>query len=267
MTPRRENLTPALRPPAARVPRAFTLIELLTVMLILAILSALSLPAARALAKSNNRAQAANLVRAYLAQARAIAIAQHRQAGVVFFEETPAYSLPVNPDRTAMQLFVEDYDQARHSPNYGNTVYIAYSYTREYLPPGIKVAALNDDVSRGVMTGDDDKSANNSRGVTRAVLFDASGAMITRNAMARPDIGTRPPGTYPRAYGQWNFNTAGSDKVHLGVSSPGIFLFDNAEYAAAAIPDGPDGDARRGPWIKQHADVVVINANTGGILQ
>ena len=62
-------------------------------------------------------------------------------------------------------------------------------------------------------------------------------------------------------------DTAGSDTVHLGVSCPGIFLFDIDDYRAAGIPDGPAGDDRRGPWIKSHADVIVVNANTGGILQ
>src|SRR5436305_1730209 len=83
-------------PYSARPHRAFSLIELLTVMAIIAILAALTLPAIKSLAKSNDQSQATNLVRSLIGSARSIAIAQHRMAGVVFFEESTQYSRPVN---------------------------------------------------------------------------------------------------------------------------------------------------------------------------
>src|SRR5437764_11440142 len=92
--------------------RAFTLVELLVVMGLIAILAALTMPAASALSKDNDRIQSVALVKSYMAQARAIAIAQHRQAGVVFFGETALHGPPVHALQTAMQLFVEDYDQS-----------------------------------------------------------------------------------------------------------------------------------------------------------
>jgi prepilin-type N-terminal cleavage/methylation domain-containing protein len=244
--------------------RAFSLLELLVVMGIIVILAAIAVPNVQAMTKDNNRVQAANVVRAMIGEARSIAISQHRQAGVVFFEETAAYARPLRTDATAMQLFVEDYNQAQYNPKDDNTVFIAYSKARTYLPAGFKVAALNDDVTRAVMTGNDD--ATGSRGVTRAILFDAMGNMITRHGLARPDVGTGRPGSYPRAYWDWNFTTKRGE-AHMGISSPGIFIYDEMEYLRQRIPDGPAGDARRGPWIKQHADVVIVNGNTGGILE
>jgi hypothetical protein len=125
--------------------------------------------------------------------------------------------------------------------------------------------ALNDDVSRGIMTGDD-QSSSGTRGITRAVLFDPSGQMITRHGLARPDKGNGDPGTYPRAYGDWNFTTKTGD-MHMGVSSPGVFIVDMTDYAAQGFSAGRENDAARVDWIRRHASVVAVNANTGGILR
>jgi len=241
--------------------RAFTLIELLTVIAIITILTAITVPAVKALTADNTRLQAAGQVRAYLSQARAIALAQHRQAGVVFFDETPKYALPVHGDQTAMQLFVEDYDQAQYNPDPRNTVFVALSFARDYLPAGLTVATLNDDVARGVTTGDE---ASASLGRTRAVLFDVQGRLITRHGLARPDL-SGGAGSYPYALGDWLFTTKKGDPS-VGISSPGVFLYDAQEFQAQNIPADHTGDAARGAWIKSHASLVLINANTGALL-
>ncbi len=202
------------------------------------------------------------MARAMISQARGIAIAQHRQAGVVFFEETVLNSRPVNAG-TAMQLFVEDYDQAQYAPSTGITVFVPFSNERQYLPGGIALAALNDQPDRGVMTADATTGGN-----TRAILFDAGGQMILRHGLARQNLpsGTTIPGTYPRAARDWSFTTAHADPS-LGISCPGIFLFDAAEYKGAGIPTDASGNAQRNLWIKQHADAVILNTYTGGFIQ
>jgi prepilin-type N-terminal cleavage/methylation domain-containing protein len=242
--------------------RAFTLIELVTVVAIMGAVAALALPAIGALTKDNSRAQAANQVRAYVSLARSLAIAQHRMVGVVFLEETGKYALPVHGGQTAMQLFAEDYEQAGYNCAAGNTVFVAYGPVREYLPAGIRVAALNDDAARGVMTGDE---ASATVGRTRAVLFDAQGRLITRHGLARPDLGTASAGAYPWAMGDWNFTTKRGN-ASLGMSSPGILLYDGMAYEAAHIAPDHSGDGARNAWLKGHANVVLVNANTGALL-
>jgi len=249
---------------SARRHAAFTIIELLVVMTVIVILVSISIPAVRAVSVGNSRRQAENQIRAMLVQARSIAIAQHRQTGVVFFEETAKYARPVRGGQTAMQIFIEDYDQAQYTPDPKNTVFVAYSPGRDYLPEGVRVAALNDDVSRGLMNGDE---ASASLGRTRAILFNAEGKLETRHGLARPDLSpANSPGKYPWAMGDWMFTTKrGSPSV--GVSSPGVFIYDAIEYAEQNIPADQSGDIRRDAWIKHHSTVILVNGNTGGLIE
>ena len=243
---------------------AFTVIELLVVMAVIAVMATISVPAVRAISKGNNRVQAANQVRATISQARELARAQHRQVGVVFFEETAKYALPVRGGMTAMQIFVEDYNQAQYPHDPKNTIFVPYSPARSYLPEGIRVAMLNDDVSRGLMNGDE---ASASVGRTRAILFDAGGKLVTRHGLARPDLApVNSPGIYPWAMGDWNFTTKGGNPS-VGISSPGLFLYDFNEYLAQNIPTDSSGNAQRDAWIKRNSSVILVNASTGGFIQ
>jgi type II secretory pathway pseudopilin PulG len=234
------------------------------VVAIIGLLSALAMPAVSAMNKSNSRAQAVNQVRALFAAARSMAMAQHRMVGVVFFEETSKYARPVHGGQTAMQIFAEAFDQASYNPAAGNTVFVALGGSRDYLPAGIKLAVLNDDAARGVTTGDESSA---TVGRTRAVLFDATGRVISRHGLARPDLDTAQPGAYPWAMGDWGFTTKGRS-ASLGISSPGFMLYDKTEFAAAHIPtdNSPASNAARNAWVKAHSTVIVINANTGAPL-
>src|SRR6185295_4586985 len=108
--------------------RAFTMMELLVVMAIIVIIVAIAVPAARAISKNNDENQATNLVRSMITNARAIAVSQHRPAGVVFFEETPKFSKPANGGQTAMQIFVEAFVQTPALvAGAGMTLYEPYS--------------------------------------------------------------------------------------------------------------------------------------------
>jgi prepilin-type N-terminal cleavage/methylation domain-containing protein len=233
---------------------AFTLIELLVVIAIIALLAGITIPAVRSLSKSNDQSQSVDLVRSMLSNARAIAIAQHRMAGVVFFEETAAYSLPVNANQTTMQLFVEDYNQAQYAPlnpPAGVVFFVKYSTVRQYLPAGVKLAALTD-LGSNIETGDA-ASANSAR----AILFDADGAMLLRSGLLTPPPGSggSNQGTYPTAYGDWKFTGLASQ------SSPGFFLYSKTDY------DAQPAGAGRVTWLINNATVVIVNANTGGVLR
>jgi hypothetical protein len=235
----------------------------------------------RSLTSNNDQKQAVNIVRATIDTARSIAVSQHRQAGVVFFEETTQFALPANTMQTAMQLFVEDFNQMQYPlPTRDLTVYVQAS-VRQYLPQGVKVAALTDDSSVAIATGDKAVTAATPAIAlrARAILFDASGQLITRSGLAVPAFatdfaGTIRPGTYPAAYGDWNFFTVNGLHVNgsaptfppagLGwgdaSSSPGFFIYSKADYDAQPA-------AKRPNWIRDHADVILVNANTGTVLQ
>jgi prepilin-type N-terminal cleavage/methylation domain-containing protein len=241
--------------------RAFTLVELVVVIAIIAVLAAMTVPAIRSLTQDNAKAQAAAQIRAALSEARGIALARGAQAGVVFFQETAAHSAPVHGDQIALQIFIAEPDQTTATPmNPKNTLFVPYSTARAYLPAGVAVAALNDAANKGVINGD------STGGHSLAVLFDPSGRMLTRHGLARRNLsGPSTPGTYPEAMLDWNFASQGtpnSDNSSDGISSPGIFLYDQKEYAAAATAS----DAARDTWVKRHATAIIINANTGALL-
>lgn len=242
--------------------RGFTLIELLAVIGIIILLVGLSIPAIKSLSKSNDNSQAVNLVRSMITNARSIAISQHRPAGVVFFEETPTYSMPVNGGQTAMQIFVENYGQTNSAA--GITEYTYYSSTRQYLPAGIRLAALTDIAAASVETGD----ATSSR-PARAILFDANGELVLRGGLGTA-MATGPvpaTGKYPQAYGDWGFVNRSSGLLWSGAagnaySSPGFFLYNKAEFDAQ-----PTDPLVRAAWLKKNAGVVIVNGNTGGVLR
>jgi prepilin-type N-terminal cleavage/methylation domain-containing protein len=237
--------------------RAFTLIELLTVVAIIGILTAISMPAVRSLGKNNDQSQGANLVRSMISTARSIAISQHRMAGVVFFEETSKYSMPVHGGQTAMQLIVEEFNQGTFTaPGAGMTGFSYYNTGRQYLPAGVKLAALTDASGTNVETGD---------AAARCILFDANGQLIMLKGLATydPSASTK-AGEYPTAFGDWKFllpngklldNT--TPKV-APASSPGFFLYNKSEYEAAKD---------KITWLKKNSTVIIVNGNTGGVLR
>jgi hypothetical protein len=211
-----------------------------------------------------------------ISNARAIAISQHRPAGVVFFEETAAYSRPVNGGQTAMQIFVEDFDQTTNPPAPGTTLYRYYTTSRTYLPRGIRVATLSDNsggegnavAGAGNLNIVENSSATNVP--TRAILFDGDGRLVTRGGLATYD----PSGTvgqYPMAFGDWHFLFASNGKYAGGVagvaaSSPAFFLYNQSELDAK-FPKGSTATATdRAYWLKQHSSIVLINANTGTVI-
>jgi hypothetical protein len=162
---------------------------------------------------------------------------------VVFFEETTQYSRPAHSNRTAVQLIVEAYDQAPFSGYIGCEY---FSAARQYLPEGVKLAALTDLTNNNVETGD--------TGGARVILFDANGELVLRGGLVTlPPAGD--PGTYPMAYGDWHL-----DGTINARSAPGFFLYNKAEY------DNQPNDQKIN-WLKRNSTVILVNANTGGVLR
>jgi len=241
---------------------AFTLIELLVVIAIIAVLTAVTMPAIRALSKSNDQSQTANVVRAMMSNARALAISQHRIVGVVFFQETSQYSLPVHGSQTAMQIVVEDYDQARWSPAPGVTYFIYYSPNRQYLPDGIQLAMLSDTQANSG-SGIEGAENTNTDHQTRVILFDANGNLLLRDRIAAPTP-SGSAGTYPQAFGDWKFG--GATGITNAYSCPGFFVYSRDEMQSYMQSTGAN-DVQRATWLRNHSAAIIVNANTGSILK
>ncbi len=245
--------------------RGFTLVELLAVIGIIILLVGMTIPAIKSLSKSNDQSQAVNLVSSMISSARSTAISQHRPAGVVFFEETSQYSSPVNGGQTAMQIFVENYDQTNTNSPIGLTEFIYYS-ARQYLPAGVRLAALSDlaTTNNNVETGDVGAAADATNARARAILFDANGQLLLRHGLATSPVGGSQKGVYSSlGYGDWHFASRTATSLNPDAySSPGFFLYSTNEYNAL-----PQNAAIRAAWLRKNATVIIVNGNTGGILR
>jgi len=261
--------------------RGFTLVELMVVIFIIAALAVIAAPAVTAMLRGNAQSHAVNLIRAQLATARSVAISQHRQAGVIFFEES-TYYMPhgsVNTDRTAMQLIVESADQSAVTSDnaIGNTVFVYHSRDREYLPAGIQIATLNDDPNKMVTTSKVGGSTS------RIILFDANGQLVLRNRIVRPDLGSSPAANvdpYPWAYGDWlkekdktngAWGAPNENSDYVGVSAPALLIYNDKEFSnyckSSAYLSAEKKDVAASDWVQRHADVLVVNAYTGNLIR
>ena len=84
----RPPVTCNLSPVTSRLRRAgFTMVELLVVLAIMVIVAAISIPAFAALFAGNNMVQAQNQLSAAVAGARTLAIQNHTDVALIFFEE------------------------------------------------------------------------------------------------------------------------------------------------------------------------------------
>ncbi len=268
------NPLPTSRAAPSRLRRAFTLIELMVVVGIIVLLVAIMIPALKALTKGNDISQSTNLVRSMISSARTIAISQHRRAGVVFFEETPTYSAPAHPGQTAMQIIIEDFliDQSMSDRSGTVTTFTDYSTTREYLPVGIKLATL------GGVSGTFNLADNSSTATqTRVILFDADGQLLLRSGLDSlcflGPVNSTTPGSYPYAQNDWKLGAVGLATIenqmasgNAPVSSPGFLLYSKTDFDAAGLNTSATTDPQRSTWLLSHADVVIINSNTGTVV-
>lgn len=260
---------------------AFTLVELLVVIGIIALLAGIMIPVVSTLTKGNSQKQAVNTISAYISAARTRAIAEGRQVGVVFFEDLQ------NANQTAIQICVERNTKLT-SGGVEFTSFDAADTRIEYLPRGIRVATLNDGASVGW--------ANNTSpsNKTRVIIFDAQGQLVLRNGLCVEEYaaGTYRAGTILRATGDspkdiylslqdnnasaltntaywrivpWHFDADYTDELRqsYGTSAPGIFVFDYNEFNNS----GASNDTDRATWLQQNADILVINANTGAVIR
>lgn len=282
------------RQPGAK--RGFTLMELLVVMGIIITIVAISIPAVNTLTKGNSQRQAVNMVTAYIANARTIAMSTGRQAGVIFYEEKNNALTP-NSNQTAVQLIVEDPNQSStiagttYTPAAGCTTFMPDTrYRVEYLPAGIKVATLDDSNVTGAF-----RQAENSSTQSRVVMFNGLGQLVLRNGICRSffqsattynlndvvqspltgfrfiakagSTGQTPPNStyWTSITDDWNVASATSaTSISSGVSSPGLVVYNGRAFNDAGVAGNTANSAA---WLQANADIVIVNAYTGNVIR
>ncbi len=282
--------------PLSNSKRAFTLIELLTVMVILIILLSVAVPSINKLLMSNGQKQAVNMINAYIASARTTAISKKRPVGVVFFEYENAsnyqaatayiagnmvtdasgniysaitastgqaltnasYWAPVgHVNRTAIQLVMDDLTNA-------NKFCVAPNNNVEYLPMGIKVSTLVSTASGPALDKESTSinGASSTAATARVILFDGNGQMIMRTKLDSSSV----------------FASNSAWKLDASVnatSSPALLVYSGPEfndYLNSGRTHNNDGSTPLDAtdlenWLRGHADLLVINTFTGNVLR
>ncbi len=137
---------------------AFTLVELLVVITIIIIASALTLPAFSRVIQSSNYAQGVNLVTATLSNARALAIRNGRHTGVAFFFDaaTQRCTLQVLELQGQQSAYLSPFSggndacdptQSGYNVNSAQAFAPAFNSPPVELPPGLIVCGLSFSVS------------------------------------------------------------------------------------------------------------------------
>ena len=251
---------------------AFTMVELLTVLAIMVIVAAISIPAFAALFAGNNMVQAQNQLSTAVAGARALAIQNHTDVALIFFEE---------PGHTAETAYA--YEQAFPGQSGGYSANALYlqpmpKESIQYLPKGVYVATLIGGVN-GTPLYDNSGLAlpptvtaapylpNNA---DRAIVFNAHGHLVIVNA-----LNAIWPETTPVPAGSTNWGTItvnGSNQptgayvpmaVDFGPSSPGFILFEPANLPAADTAT----QSALGTYLATNSDITMISTYTGNVIQ
>lgn len=209
--------------------RAFTLIELITVMGIMVILMGVAVPSFNKIMKGNAQGQGANMVTAYLASARATALNSRRPTAVVFYTDK------LNPAQIAIGLGW----QAQSADDNGSVITLTAVPGRdpEFLPKGVKVATLNDATGAGGLQIEDATATPPAR----VVLFSGAGQMLLSKV--------------------YSANTTWGLRVG-DASSPGVLIYDER----ALVDSGKTG-AAQWTWLQSHADLLIVNAFTGNVIR
>ena len=219
---------------------AFSIIELLVVILIIASLTGLAIPAINMIQKSYNSIGSKNLISAALSTARTIAMNKQRYAGVRFQK---AYT-PNEDDKYAADLYDgnEDYIKKRLLDEDQYMIFIVYEERRKMrgdkdcfrVVKGRKPIKLPEAVGVMDMTGIDgdgdiDNDANLMDGTAFSIVFSPAGKLVIYKMQTRNKDG------YATGTGSEDqvFNTL--DKIKDTHSPAGLFIQDNDENDIAGL--------------------------------
>ncbi len=259
---------------------AFTMVELLTVLAIMVIVAAISIPAFAALFAGNNMVQAQNQLSAAVAGARTLAIQNHTDVALIFFEE---------PGHTAESAYAYEQASPGQSGSPSSTTYFQPmpQESVQYLPKGVYVATLvgtsnsdgvyNSDsgfamppqqlpaISGGTVTAYQPNNtawalgSGNTAAPLRAIVFDGNGHLTILSSMIlqEPEQIDAPGGG---AVVWWNGPPTDND--YFGPSAPGFVLYEPANW-----PNPLPGGESPGAYLAANSDITMISTYTGNVIQ
>jgi prepilin-type N-terminal cleavage/methylation domain-containing protein len=269
---------------------AFTLVELLTVIAIMVIVAAISIPAFAVMFAGNNMVQAKNQLSAAVAGARTLAIDNHTEVALIFFEE---------PGHTAETAYAyEQLSPGQGGQGTGTTQYFQPmpQESVQYLPKGVYVATLVGTAdSYGVNNADNGfamppqqlpaiigtgasatitftqpnnttwaNSSTNQAAPLRAIVFDGNGHLIIVNSMItqEPEQIDQPGLTSPMTW--WNGIGTGTpnNDEYFGPSAPGFVLYQPGNW-----PNPLPGGDSPGAYLAANSDITMISTYTGNVIQ
>ena len=244
------------------------MVELLTVLAIMVIVAAISIPAFAALFAGNNMVQAQNQLSTAVAGARTLAIQNHTDVALIFFEE---------PGHTAETAYA--YEKMSPGGYFGTYTYFQPmpQESVQYLPKGVYVATLIGGVT-GTPAYDYSGLALPPTVTTtpyaynyanRAIVFNANGHLTIVNQLnvIWPETTALPTGS--TNWGTINVNASGPigtytrTAVNFGPSSPGFILFEPANLPAADTAT----QAALGTYLASNSDITMISTYTGNVIQ
>ena len=268
---------------------AFTLVELLTVIAIMVIVAAISIPAFAVMFAGNNMVQAKNQLSAAVAGARTLAIENHTEVALIFFEE---------PGHTAETAYAyEQLSPGQGGQGTGTTQYFQPmpQESVQYLPKGVYVATL-------VGTADSDGTNNADNGFAmppqqlpaisgtaatlyqpnatpwaigstnqaaplRAIVFDGDGHLVIVNSMItqEPEQIDQPGTT--TAITWWNGIGTGTPNngEYFGPSAPGFVLYQPGNWPNPLQVGGVT--VSPGTYLADNSDITMISTYTGNVIQ
>jgi len=256
------------------------MVELLTVLAIMVIVAAISIPAFAALFADNNMVQAKNQLSTAVAGARTLAIQNHTDVALIFFEE---------PGHTGETAYAYEEASPGQPGAPASTTYFQPmpQESVQYLPKGVYVATLvgtsdsdgvhNSDYgfamppqqlpainsTTGVATLYQPNNvawalgATNTAAPLRAIVFDGNGHLTILSSMIlqEPEQVDAPNATAPITW----WNGPPTDSEYFGPSAPGFVAYEPGNWPANA------GDP--GAYLAANSDITMISTYTGNVIQ
>ena len=267
---------------------AFTMVELLTVLAIMVIVAAISIPAFAAIFAGNNMVQAKNQLSVAVAGARTLAIQNHTDVALIFFEE---------PGHTGESAYAYEQASSGQSGSPSATTYFQPmpQESVQYLPKGVYIATLvgtsnsygvyNSDtgfavppqqlpaIAGGVATVYQPNSSavgSNQAAPLRAIVFDGNGhlAILSSMVLQEPEQIDQPGTTNPVTW--WTGIGTGTTKTGeaFGPSAPGFVLYEPANWPNP-LPNDPSTGApyTPGAYLAANSDITMVSTYTGNVIQ